>query len=165
MVCEKISFDEACHKICRDLNLDYKLFIDYINEDTIGGYPDKWPSGSIWGVEGQILYALTRILKPNTIIEIGTSIGCSTEHFLRALDMNSKGRIYTIDIAENEIFIETENENLLNERDLTEIIDAMKSKGYTAGGKRRVMGVQVEKGNIEECLEDALKILEVKKIG
>ena len=51
------------------------------------------------------------------------------------------------------------------ERDLTEIIDAMKSKGYTAGGKRRVMGVQVEKGNIEECLEDALKILEVKKIG
>ncbi len=104
MRCKESPFKDACLRICKDLNLDYKLFMDSIYEDTLGAYPDKLASGSVWGVEGQILYALTRILKPNTIVEIGTYFGCSTEYFLYALDKNSKGSIYTVDIAEIDVF-------------------------------------------------------------
>lgn len=99
-ICPKVSFEQGIKKIAEDLRLDCDRLKNYILEDDIGGYPDKWESGSIWEIEAQLLYALTRILRPAIIVEFGTFRGCSTEHFLKALDANRKGKIYTVDIIE-----------------------------------------------------------------
>ncbi len=78
----------------------------FMTEDTIGGYhaderQRKWPVGSLWEVEGQLLYALTRILQPELVIEIGTHLGCSTTHFAAALHANGKGKIISCDTAKS----------------------------------------------------------------
>lgn len=46
------------------------------------------PIGSVWSVEGIVLYALVRWLKPDAVIELGTSAGASTTHLAAALDAN-----------------------------------------------------------------------------
>jgi hypothetical protein len=50
---------------------DPQELIGYAAEDTLGGYhwderQRQFPSGSLWQVEGQMLYALVRWLKPDT---------------------------------------------------------------------------------------------------
>lgn len=76
--------------------------INYAYEDEIGGYhsdksQEKWPVGSIWGVEGQVLYAIIRALKPEFVIELGGFYGCSTSHILAALHKNDYGKVYCVD--------------------------------------------------------------------
>lgn len=80
--------------------------VQYLEEDKIGGYHVNnalatWPSGSLWESEGQILYALTRYLKPERIVEIGTLYGCSATHFATALMKNGTGRITVVDNRAN----------------------------------------------------------------
>lgn len=80
-------------------------FIRYAAEDTIGGYHAdhaqcKYPIGSIWGIEGQILYALCRWLKPDHAVEIGTHRGASAVHILSAMAKNDHGLLTAIDINE-----------------------------------------------------------------
>lgn len=80
--------------------------VQYIDEDHVGGYHVRhdlatWPSGSMWESEGQILYALTRYLKPQHIVEIGTLYGCSATHFATALLKNGSGRITVVDNRAN----------------------------------------------------------------
>lgn len=80
--------------------------VQYIDEDHCGGYHVRrdlatWPSGSLWESEGQILYALTRYLKPQHIVEIGTLYGCSATHFATALLKNGSGRITIVDNRAN----------------------------------------------------------------
>ena len=75
---------------------------DYMQEDTIGGYHSdankaKWPVGSLWEVEGQLLYALVRILQPELVVEIGTHLGCSTTHMAAAVMKNGVGKVITCD--------------------------------------------------------------------
>jgi len=89
------------------LDLELDSLLPYAEADTIGGYhPDealrKWWTGAIWEVEGQTLYALIRALKPQTIVEIGSGTGCSTNHMAAALLQNyanpaTAGHITTID--------------------------------------------------------------------
>lgn len=43
------------------------------------------------------LYAITRILKPETVVESGVSSGISSAHFLMALKKNRKGTLHSID--------------------------------------------------------------------
>lgn len=81
-------------------------FIRYAAEDTIGGYHSdpsqcKYPVGSLWGIDGQILYALCRWLKPDHVVEIGTHRGASAVHILSALAKNDHGRLTTIDVVES----------------------------------------------------------------
>lgn len=87
--------------IAGHLNLDAAALISYAKEDTVGGGDPggKWESGSVWSVEGQILYALTRALKPQRVIEIGTWAGCSASHFLAALNANGEGELYSFDLT------------------------------------------------------------------
>ena len=47
---------------------------------------------------GQVLYALVRTLKPQTIVEFSTSSGYSTTFTALALKRNGHGRVHTIDI-------------------------------------------------------------------
>lgn len=96
---DAVPFKAAVEKICAYLDLDVPEFLGYCDEDEVGGFPEKWHVGSIFGVEGKILYALTRMLKPRTILEFGTSRGCSGTHFADALDRNESGRLVSIDPA------------------------------------------------------------------
>ncbi len=73
-----------------------------ITVSNLGGYhPEsescKWPSGSIFEIEGKRLYNLVRGLKPLLIVEIGGFHGCSTSWMAKALKDNKKGKIISID--------------------------------------------------------------------
>lgn len=62
--------------------------------DNIGGYhPDptqrQWNPGAVWDVEGRTIYALIRALQPVNVVEIGSGLGCSTNHIASALKANS----------------------------------------------------------------------------
>ena len=48
------------------------------------------------------LYALTRVLKPKHVVEIGVSAGVSSAYFLRALERNENGKLHSIDLPEQE---------------------------------------------------------------
>ena len=71
------------------------------HEDPHGGYhnayDDGFPTGSLWRVEGQFLYALIRALKPRNVLELGTWHGASATHILQALRDNGNGTMDCID--------------------------------------------------------------------
>lgn len=90
------------------LGIEADSLLPYAEADSIGGYhPDpsqrQWGSGAIWAVEGQILYALIRALKPVNVVEIGSGTGCSTNHIASALKENDieqfehVGHVVTLD--------------------------------------------------------------------
>ena len=71
--------------IAAQVHIDAAQLYQYAMSDTLGGYhidesQRRWPMGSLWGVEGQILYALVRILKPRRVVQIGGWVGCSAMH-------------------------------------------------------------------------------------
>jgi len=96
-----IPLDIALDNIATAFDLDTDTLIDYAGEDDVGGYhasyDDGFPIGSMWRVEGQILYALTRISKPLDVLELGTSRGCSATHILTALTRNEGGFLDCVD--------------------------------------------------------------------
>jgi hypothetical protein len=71
--------------------------MDAAQADDAGGYDTGWFMGSIWDVEGRFLYALASVLKPETVLEVGVSAGCSTTHFLSAA-AGYNGDVIGIDI-------------------------------------------------------------------
>ena len=74
--------------------------VRYANENQWGGYPEKWPSGSLWAVEGEILYALVRALCPDRILELGVHKGASTTHLRAAVRENEHGFVTSVDRLE-----------------------------------------------------------------
>lgn len=96
------TLSETLNALAAQLNLDASELAVYASEDTIGGYHTdaaqaKWTVGSIWGVEGQVLYALTRYLLPEHVAEFGVNAGCSATHFLAALSRNNRGGLESVD--------------------------------------------------------------------
>lgn len=84
------------------LGLELDSLAPLAAQDTIGGYhpdPDQrlWNPGAVWDVEGRTLYALIRSLKPLNVVEIGSGLGCSTNHIIAALWANDGGHVVTID--------------------------------------------------------------------
>ena len=71
------------------------------HEDPHGGYhsayDDGFPTGSLWRVEGQFLYALIRALKPEWLVEFGTWHGASATHITQAIDDNDYGMLGCVD--------------------------------------------------------------------
>lgn len=93
-----MNLNETLVQIAADFNLDAKQLIDYAIEDTQTGWDEDkgaWPVGSLWGVEGQILYALVRFTKPKRLLELGTLYGCSATHILMAMARNDNGATLT----------------------------------------------------------------------
>jgi predicted O-methyltransferase YrrM len=94
--------DEAINNICKYFSFNKDEFYHYFNEDNdIGGYPEKWPVGSIWEIDGKLLYSIVRCKKPQNVLEIGTRYGCSALHILKALDANNKGLLKTVDMSQD----------------------------------------------------------------
>lgn len=79
---------------------DYQQLSAFAQLDHEGGRDTgKYPvEVSINSVEGQFLYAVSRLLVPDTCLEIGTADGCSAAHLLQALHDNQHGRLVSIDI-------------------------------------------------------------------
>ncbi|MEW6603515.1 MAG: class I SAM-dependent methyltransferase [Thermoproteota archaeon] len=50
----------------------------------------------------EILYVICRILKPNIVVETGVASGLSSAYILKALSMNSKGKLISIDMPNYE---------------------------------------------------------------
>lgn len=99
-----MTLKEASRELSTYFNLSEEEFLSYCSEDNVGGYGEigKWFSRDcIRENEGKVLYALTRSLKPNTIIEFGTSYGCSTSHLIAALEANKTGKLTTVDINQS----------------------------------------------------------------
>lgn len=97
------AFEDALTRIAKDLKVDPPDLIAYAAEDTVGGYnvvpwQSSWPMGSMYEVEGKILYAVIRAMKPEQVVEIGVWHGCSTTHILQALHQNKKGHLTSFDI-------------------------------------------------------------------
>lgn len=102
MKCEPVSLNTALVRIASQLGLDPVELAEYAAEDAIGGWhaderQAKWPVGSLWAVEGQILYALVRALKPMNALELGTYHGCSATHIAAALKRNGTGWLTCVD--------------------------------------------------------------------
>ena len=90
----------ALEQIASAYSLDANALIAYAAEDTETGWDHgegEWPTGSIWQVEGQVLYALVRALKPSRVVELGTWYGCSATHLLLALAVNDSGILIAVD--------------------------------------------------------------------
>jgi predicted O-methyltransferase YrrM len=83
------------------LHLDAATMINAASDDPHGGYhaayDDGFPSGSLWRVEGQFLYALVRALKPASVLELGTWHGASATHILQGINDNELGGLTCID--------------------------------------------------------------------
>jgi hypothetical protein len=82
---------EAAYK---DLSQNSTLWEDIQNKLLI--YPDGY--GLQMTRELPCLYLITRLTKPNWIIETGVSSGASSAYLLRALDDNKKGKLVSIDL-------------------------------------------------------------------
>lgn len=96
-----LSLSTALKGLARSFDLDYQALVDYAAEDPHGGYhaayDDGFPSGSLWRVEGQVLYALVRALKPLRVLELGTWHGASATHILQGLKDNDYGWLWSVD--------------------------------------------------------------------
>lgn len=102
MSCNPVSLSQALQQIAEYIKVDPVDLHQYALEDTIGGFHAdeslrKWPTGSLWAVEGQILYALVRALKPRRVLELGTYHGCSATHILAAMKANGRGELVCVD--------------------------------------------------------------------
>lgn len=94
----KQSLNDTLQQMAADWTLDAEALIRYAAEDEILGwtYLGYWPGGSVWQVEGQILYALVRAIRPDRILECGTAYGCSATHMLSALKKNRHGKLVSV---------------------------------------------------------------------
>ena len=91
--------------ISRELDIANPFTLDaYAQQDPHGGYhasyDDGFPSGSLWRVEGQTLYAIVRTLRPASILELGTWHGASATHLLQGLSDNRYGGLTCVDSRE-----------------------------------------------------------------
>lgn len=101
-------FQGSLSDVCQELYFRYGLsgLYELAVEDTIGGYQDdgkgKWGGGSVYEVEGQLLYALVRCLQSDRVVQIGGFAGCSASHLGLAVQNNQAGRLTSVDIDPNQ---------------------------------------------------------------
>lgn len=97
-----MKLNEALTLMAAQLKADPQKLMAFAAEDMLGGYDineanRKFPMGSLWEPEGKILYALVRLLQPETVVEIGGWAGCSAAHLAAAVRANGHGHITSVD--------------------------------------------------------------------
>lgn len=97
-----MNLHEACRILAGALGLAADDLSRHAESDTIGGFhfdetKRQWTVGSIWEVEGQLLYGLIRAWHPRRILEVGLGNGCTTAHVLAALNANGEGELVSLD--------------------------------------------------------------------
>lgn len=93
---------QALHEIEILFHIKEGVLASFSLEDDLGGYDPnpmyrQWPVGSMFAVEGKVLYALIRALKPKRVLELGRRFGCSTTHIAAALAANGAGKVVSVD--------------------------------------------------------------------
>jgi len=100
-----MNLQQALTRIAKDFQLDADKLQKFAAEDEYTGWDNgegQFPIGSLWQVEGQVLYALIRATEPKTLMEIGTHYGASTTHIAAALDKNRlTAKVTSIDKRED----------------------------------------------------------------
>jgi len=106
----RIPLERALERIAAFLGLDANELYQYALEDKIGGYhhdksqrrvnDDGTLAKGIWGVEGQVVYALIRALRPRHVLEVGNCYGTSSRHIGEAILANETGKVTTLDLHE-----------------------------------------------------------------
>lgn len=96
---------DALALVGQQLQADPTTLLKYMDEDDYGGYSSnparkRWEIGSMWEVEGKLLYAILRHTRPERVLEIGVNYACSTTHILAALARNNKGVLTSVDIEQ-----------------------------------------------------------------
>jgi predicted O-methyltransferase YrrM len=89
-------------QLAAQLGLDAAALNEYANADP---HPRMgWdtgtgeaPVGSMFSVEGRVLYALVRLFKPENVIELGTCVGASSTHILAGMEDNKVGKLVSVD--------------------------------------------------------------------
>lgn len=101
--------------LCRTIRIGSKEFDSYIDEirsneifnsDVIGklkSFEQRLKknglyTGTVNEMQGLLIYAMIRALKPDTVLETGVASGLSSSCILLALDKNKKGELYSIDL-------------------------------------------------------------------
>lgn len=107
---EGTSLEAVLDSIGMAFGFDADALIEHAATDPHGGYHDKYddgfPTGSVWRVEGQTLYAIVRELMdilPNGErflgVELGTHYGCSATHIAQAIhDSGGNGTLVCVDL-------------------------------------------------------------------
>lgn len=102
------TLSSALNTIGLTFDLSPHDLISYAALDPHGGYhaayEDGFPTGSLWRVEGRVLYALTRALRPETALELGTWHGASATHILQGLHDNGENDGSTLDCVDNRAY-------------------------------------------------------------
>ena len=92
---------------------DYHDLVDEYNEFWDNGYfkqietQSSGGNGHVGGAgpidynEGKVIYLFIRTKLPKNVMEIGFASGCSSSVIAKALEMNGKGKLYTVDLKEN----------------------------------------------------------------
>ena len=161
-----MNLTEAVNLIAAQLHCDAKELLAYTAEDNIGGYHwngalATFPAGSIWAVEGVILYALTRYLKPAKVVEIGSWGGCSAAHLALAVKANGVGHVYSVDNGSETTF---EPGNLLP-TELKPYVTLVRANGedFLAEQEDGSIGLMFEDANHTSGLVALLVSLGLKK--
>lgn len=147
-----MTLEEALRQLAADLDIDADELIAYAEEDEETGWDfneGDWPIGSIFRAEGQVLYALTRALRPFVAVEYGAQHGCSAKHILTALVKNRKGRLVSVDnafMANQKQFTEAQNRRWdwvyqdADKADVGEAADLVfEDCGHSAEGTRQII--------------------------
>ena len=72
-----------------------RKFEDLMEKNRDGRYRGFYGIGPVLG---ELIYALCRIVEPDTFVETGVSSGISSSYILCALEENGKGALYSIDL-------------------------------------------------------------------
>jgi predicted O-methyltransferase YrrM len=86
------------HELLQELR-DQVTFVDTVKEGLNKLKPGA--NRGEMGDEADILYVLTRLLKPQQILETGVGAGVSSAYILQALHMNGSGRLTSIDLPDD----------------------------------------------------------------
>jgi len=88
----------------KDSTDTFKVFLNEINENDL--VPHNSPDFSTGNLPSTFLsrwlYCAIRYMKPTTIVETGVSHGFSSWIILNAIHKNKKGRLYSIDLPDND---------------------------------------------------------------
>ena len=76
-------------------------YFEQVKTQSSGGNGYIAGGGPVDYNEGKIIYLYVRTKQPKNVMEIGFASGCSSAVIAKALEMNGKGKLYTVDIKEN----------------------------------------------------------------
>lgn len=105
-----MNLEQALQQIAERFDLDADELIAYAAEDNVGGWDydhtkHRWPTGSIFGADGQILHALVRALAPKRVVTMGVmDAGCALTHIASAL-LVTGGRVTCVDTEHSAAYL------------------------------------------------------------